>query len=255
MQSIGIIPARYNSTRFPGKPLHLIQGVSMIERVYNRAKQANLVSHLVVATDDDRIFQHVQQFGGEVIMSSTNHQSGTDRCREVLDIAENKFKKSFDVVVNIQGDEPLIDADNINVLIETFSNPNIEIATLKRQIFDKNELFSPNVVKVITDIHHKAIYFSRNPLPFVANTTENEWLNQLDFFKHIGIYAYRADILRKISNLATSNLENCEKLEQLRWIENGFSIYAFVTNSDVFSVDVPEDIKKIESLIINNNIV
>ncbi|MDD4576232.1 MAG: 3-deoxy-manno-octulosonate cytidylyltransferase, partial [Bacteroidales bacterium] len=179
----------------------------------------------------------------------------TDRCREVLDIAENKFKKSFDVVVNIQGDEPLIDADNINVLIETFSNPNIEIATLKRQIFDKNELFSPNVVKVITDIHHKAIYFSRNPLPFVANTTENEWLNQLDFFKHIGIYAYRADILRKISNLATSNLEKSEKLEQLRWIENGFSIYAFVTNSDVFSVDVPEDIKKIESLIINNNIV
>lgn len=254
MQAIGIIPARYNSTRFPGKPLHLIQGVSMIERVYNRAKQANLVSHLVVATDDNRILQHVRQFGGDVIMSSENHQSGTDRCGEVLDIAEKKLGKSFDVVVNIQGDEPLIDADNINLLVETFSNPNIEIATLKRQIFDKNELFSPNVVKVIADIYNKAIYFSRNPLPFVAHTSENEWLEKHEFFKHIGIYAYRADILRKITNLAASNLEKSEKLEQLRWIENGFSIYAFVTNSEVFSVDVPEDVEKIESLI-NNNIV
>lgn len=253
MQAIGIIPARYNSTRFPGKPLHLIQGVSMIERVYRRAKQANLVSYLVVATDDERIFEHVRQFGGEAIMSSPNHQSGTDRCREVLDIAEKQFERSFDIAVNIQGDEPLIDAQNINVLVDTFSNPNIEISTLKRQIFDKKELFSPNVVKVITDIYNKAIYFSRNPLPFVANMSEDEWLMQHDFYKHIGIYAYRTEILRKITNLATSNLENCEKLEQLRWIENGFSIYAFVTNSDVYSVDVPEDVEKIERLI-NNNI-
>ncbi|MDD2411836.1 MAG: 3-deoxy-manno-octulosonate cytidylyltransferase [Bacteroidales bacterium] len=253
MQAIGIIPARYNSTRFPGKPLHPIQGVSMIERVYRRAKQANLVSHMVVATDDERIFQHVRQFGGEVFMSSENHQSGTDRCSEVLDIAEKEFGITFDIVVNIQGDEPLIDANNINVLVDGFSNSKIEIATLKRRIFDKNELFSKNVVKVITDIHNKAIYFSRYPLPFIANTLEDEWLIQHDFYKHIGIYAYRTEILRKITNLATSNLENCEKLEQLRWIENGFSIYAFVTNSDVYSVDVIDDVKKIERLL--NNIV
>ncbi len=254
MQVIGIIPARYDSTRFPGKPLQLIDGVSMIERVYQRATSSNLLDLIVVATDDDRIYQHVRQFNGQVIMTSKNHQSGTDRCMEALHILEEQWKKTFDVVVNIQGDEPLIDPNNINLLVEKFQIPNVEIATLKRQIIDRDELFSPNVVKVITDLKDKAIYFSRNPLPFVANTIENEWLTQHVFYKHIGIYAYRSEILRKITNLAVSNLEKCEKLEQLRWIENSFSIYAYVTNSDVYAVDVPEDVAKIENLL-NNNIV
>jgi 3-deoxy-manno-octulosonate cytidylyltransferase (CMP-KDO synthetase) len=252
MKAIGIIPARYDSSRFPGKPLHEICGISMIQRVYQRAIKANLLEKVLVATDDERIFNHVKSFDGNVVMTSKNHQSGTDRCREALETFEKQNHIIFDVVVNIQGDEPLINPQNINVLVEKFLRNNIEIATLKRLISDNDELFSPNVVKVITDYNDKAIYFSRNPLPFIAGMPQNEWITNQKFYKHIGIYAFRSAILQKITNLAVSNLEKCEKLEQLRWIENAYAVNAYETLSDVYAVDVPEDVKKIEYLIKNN---
>lgn len=254
MKALGIIPARFDSSRFPGKPLHEICGISMIQRVYQRAIKANQLDGLTVATDDERIYNHVKSFDGNVVMTSKNHQSGTDRCLEALDAYEKQSHCKFDLVVNIQGDEPLIDPQNINVLVEKFNLNTIEIATLKRLISDNDELFSPNVVKIITDCNNKAICFSRNPLPYVAGMPQNEWITNQKFFKHIGIYAYRSAILQKITNLAVSNLEKCEKLEQLRWIENGYAVHAYETLSDVYAVDVPEDVNKIEYLI-NNNIV
>lgn len=239
---IGIIPARYASTRFPGKPLAKIGGKSMIQRVYEQAKIAKSLSKVVVATDDGRIVDAVKQFGGEVILTSQTHQSGTDRCAEVLEHFPN-----FNVVINIQGDEPFIDPEQINLLASCFKNAETELATLVKWITKEEELFNPNSPKVVLNKNGEAIYFSRQCIPFIRNADEKGWLHKHTFFKHIGIYGYRKDVLEKITKLAISPLEQAEQLEQLRWIENGYKIKTKITDLENQAIDTPEDLLKLNT--------
>ena len=246
MKVLAIIPARYGSTRFPGKPLVDIAGKPMIRHVYENASKIAVISHLMVATDDERIEKAVLSFGGNVMMTSSEHQSGTDRCNEVV---QNLLKQglTFDIVVNIQGDEPFVDASQIEALVSCFQkDPATEIATLKKQIINSEELFSPNVVKVVTDIRQNAIYFSRNPIPYFRGNDENMWVEKRKYFKHIGIYAYSFLTLQKVVVLAQSELELAESLEQLRWIENGYKIKIVETSVENVSIDTPEDLLKIK---------
>ncbi len=238
MNYIGIIPARYASTRFPGKPLAVIGGKSMIQRVYEQALKANLLSYVVVATDDNRIKKHVQSFGGKVIMTSHLHKSGTERCNEVIEI----LKEKYDVVVNIQGDEPFINPGQIDKLVSCFSEKNVEIATLVKKIDSSSELFNTNVVKAIINHEKQAIYFSRNPITYYRGKEQNVWKDNHEYYKHIGIYAYKTETLKVITKLKQSPLEIAESLEQLRWIENSIKIEIEFTNIDSVSVDTPEDI-------------
>jgi 3-deoxy-manno-octulosonate cytidylyltransferase (CMP-KDO synthetase) len=240
MKILGIIPARYASTRFPGKPLIDINGTSMIQRVYEQAKKCTLLSEVVVATDDDRIFSHVQSFGGVAVMTSPDHQSGTDRCAEVA-----RQHLEYDVVINIQGDEPYIDPEQIGKVAACFNSPKIELATLIKKINNLGELNNPNSPKVIINKLSEAIYFSRTPIPYLREFPQHEWLGRFDYFKHIGIYGYRADILQKLTQLPVSSLEKAEKLEQLRWLENGYRITVAETDLETHAVDVPEDLEKL----------
>ncbi len=235
---IGIIPARYGSTRFPGKPLAEINGKSMIQRVYEQAKKTTALHHVVVATDDQRIVDAVNDFGGEVLMTAEHHQSGTDRCKEVL------FDQSmdFDIVVNIQGDEPYIDPEQITQTVNCFSDENTEIATLVKLITTNEELFNANKPKVLIDETDFAIYFSRAVIPYQRGVKQNDWIEHYNYYKHIGLYAYRADILKEITNISPSRLELAEGLEQLRWIENGYKIKVAITDTESLSVDTPEDL-------------
>lgn len=239
MKILGIIPARYGSTRFEGKPLALINGKMMIQRVYEQACKADRLSEVVVATDDERIYNAVLGFGGKAVMTSTNHKSGTDRCREVVD----KVGAGFEAVINIQGDEPYINPLQINQIAELISDKDTPIASLCKPVHDAEELASPNAVKVVFDKNGKALYFSRFAIPYLRNKVERT------FYKHIGIYAYKTLTLREISALPQSGLELAESLEQLRWLENGYTVRMGVTEFESFSVDVPEDITKIESVI------
>jgi 3-deoxy-manno-octulosonate cytidylyltransferase (CMP-KDO synthetase) len=242
MKVVGIIPARYASKRFPGKPLALIKGKTMIRRVCEQAWKSNLDA-VVVATDDIRIADEVISFGGQYVMTDPNHNSGTDRCREALDLLENQY----DAVVNIQGDEPFIDPQQINLLVDLISCEDTHLASLAKRIEDEEDLFSPNTVKVVMDKEGKALYFSRNPIPFMRNMERTEWLKNGVFYQHIGIYAYKAEALRQVARLQPTNLEKAESLEQLRWIENGLSISMVVTESVNVSVDTPEDLVKAEN--------
>lgn len=245
MRVFGIIPARYASTRFPGKPLADIFGKSMIRRVYEQAKKAEFIEDVVVATDDERIFNHVNEFGN-VVYTSAKHESGTERCNEAARNLIQKYSLSVnDVIINIQGDEPFIDPVQIDKLSKVFDNPEINIATLAKKISSNNELFDENVVKVVFDKNFKALYFSRAAIPHRRNFHPEKWMDKFVFYKHIGIYAYRINALNEISNINKSNLEECESLEQLRWIENGYSVYVVETQSDSYSIDTPNDIKKI----------
>lgn len=241
MRILGIIPARYASTRFPGKPLALIGGKSMIRRVCERASLSKLDA-VVVATDDDRIAAEVESFGGRYVMTSSNHRSGTDRCREALDLVG----EDFDAVVNIQGDEPFISPLQINLLCDLIQSDGTSLASLAKRIDSSEELFSPNSVKVVMGSDGKALYFSRNPIPYMRNVNQEDWLNKGAFYKHIGIYAYKADALREVSQMQPSSLELCESLEQLRWIENGMSIRMGVTEAENISIDVPADVARAE---------
>ncbi len=242
--NIAIIPARYASTRFPGKPLVLIQGKTMIQRVVEQVLAAEKVERCIVATDDEQIYNHVKTLSYEVMMTSAEHQSGTDRCAEV---ARSLDLKSDDVVINIQGDEPFIHPSQINDLLDFMSkNESVNIGTLAKKITDIDYLDNPNIVKVIFNTAQKAIYFSRHPIPFVRGVEKNQWLAKTDFYKHIGMYAYRFSALKKITNLAPSTLELSESLEQLRWLENGFSIGVSVTELETVGIDTPEDLKKLE---------
>jgi 3-deoxy-manno-octulosonate cytidylyltransferase (CMP-KDO synthetase) len=241
MRILGVIPARYASSRFPGKPLILIQGKSMIQRVYEQCLQATQLSNVVVATDDERIFQEVKKFGGDVVMTSEKHQSGTDRCLEALQLKG----EPFDAVVNIQGDEPFIhpsQIDQLAILIQSVDN---DIATLAKIIDSNEDLFNSNVVKVVTTVKGKAIYFSRHAIPFHRSSDNDDWQLHHNYMKHIGLYAYRTPILEKIAVLPVSSLEKAESLEQLRWLENGFSIAVGITDKQNFGIDSPEDLKKI----------
>lgn len=241
MKVAGIIPARYGSTRFPGKPLAIIHGKSMIRRVYEQAAKAKKLSVVVVATDDQRIMNEVERFGGKAMMTSPDHHSGTDRCAEVLDALDEKF----DVVINIQGDEPFIDPEKIDLLTGMFDNPGVDIATLSTKIKDRTELENPNVVKLVKALTGKALYFSRSVIPFLRNPDSNSPVKPHDFLKHIGIYAYRSAVLHRIVKLEPGVLEKAESLEQLRWLEHGFHIYVSETESEGFAVDTPEDLSKI----------
>lgn len=241
MRVVGIIPARYGSTRFPGKPLAIINGKPMIQRVYEQAMKSKLDA-VYVATDDVRIADAVMDFGGEYIMTSPNHRSGTDRCREAIDSLENQY----DAVVNIQGDEPFVEPKQIDLLIEMILRDDTVLASLAKPISEADELFSPNVVKVVMDKDGKALYFSRNPIPYMRNVVNKDWMNKGFFYKHIGIYAYKTEALLQIAEMQPSALELSESLEQLRWIENGMSIRMAVTNAETISIDAPEDLEKAE---------
>ena len=243
MKALGIIPARYASSRFPGKPLVKINGLSMIQRVYQQAQKAALIGKVVVATDDQRIYEHILAFGGEVMMTDPMHQSGTDRCAEVA-----SRMKDWDLVINIQGDEPFINPQQIDQVVQPFLSDNtISISTLAKQIEKKEELFDSNTVKVVLNHNSKALYFSRQSIPFFRNIPPEDWLKQQKHFKHIGIYGFRRKVLLELSQLKPSNLEKAEALEQLRWLENGYSIFVGLTSFETFGIDVPEDLEKIES--------
>jgi 3-deoxy-D-manno-octulosonate cytidylyltransferase len=247
MKFLGIIPSRYASTRFPGKPLVIMYGKPMIQRVYEQVESA--VDCLFVATDDERISDAVKSFGGNVILTSEKHNSGTDRCYE----AAQKAGSGFDVVINIQGDEPFIQPEQIALLKSCFSEPDTQIATLVKP-FDKDgdfekTIFNPNSPKVVLNNRGEAIYFSRSIIPYIRGQEHTEWLNAHTFYKHIGLYAYRADILKEITSLPQSSLEVAESLEQLRWIQNGYRIKVAITNQETIGIDTPEDMEKALALL------
>jgi 3-deoxy-manno-octulosonate cytidylyltransferase (CMP-KDO synthetase) len=232
MKILGIIPARYASTRFPGKPLADLRGVSMIERVYRQAKSASSLSKIVVATEHAGIYDHVTGFGGYACMTSENHPSGTDRCFEAL----TKEKESFDYVINIQGDEPFIEPSQID-LLASYLDGNTQLATLIKKIDTYEQLNSNSEVKVTFNTRNEALYFSRAVIPFVQK------VDHFEFYKHVGMYAYRTDILKEITKLKISPLEKVESLEQLRWMENGYIIKVAKTDVETMCVDTPEELE------------
>lgn len=237
---IGIIPARYASTRFPGKPLALIQGKPMIQRVYEQASK--VLQMVYVATDDERIFTAVKEFGGKVIMTSASHTSGTDRCAEAVLLAERELGEQFDVVLNIQGDEPFIEPRQISLLMECFEKPGTQIATLVKKATLPAEVFNPNRPKVVLGLSGEALYFSRSPIPFARGAENDDWLSSAEYYLHIGLYAFRKDVLLEVTRLPQSALEKAESLEQLRWLEHGFHIAVRTTTYDSFGIDTPEDL-------------
>lgn len=247
MSILGIIPARYASTRFPAKPLADMGGKSMIRRVYEQAKKSKSLSKVVVATDHEEIYHHVIDFGGDVCMTSTHHASGTDRCYEVL----SKENTSFDYVINIQGDEPFIAPEQIDLLASLLDG-DTELATLIKKIDSVEQLFNPNLVKAVVNKNAEALYFSRSPIPYVRNMEQVEWVTHHNFYKHIGMYAYRKDVLEKITRLEISSLEKAESLEQLRWLENGYKIKVKETNIETIGIDTPEDLQNALKHLTNN---
>jgi len=243
MKWIGLIPARYASTRFPGKPLALLGGKPIIQWVYERAHEA--LDDAVVATDDERILDVVRGFGGKAVMTSTAHQSGTDRIEEAL----NKIGMDYDGVVNIQGDEPFIDKRQIKALCDCFDDARTQIATLGMKITQVEDILNPNIVKIVTDNDGYALYFSRAAIPFVRGTEQSEWLNHANYLRHLGIYAYRAEVLHAVTRLPQSSLEQAERLEQLRWLQNGYKIRVGLTDIATIGIDTPEDLANAEAKI------
>ena len=238
----GIIPARFASTRFPGKPLVDIHGKSMLQRVYEQCLKSKL-DRLIVATDDERIVAHVNTFGGEVILTASTHRSGTDRIAEAV----NQLNLQDDgIVVNIQGDEPFIHPEDINLLVACFENQTTQIATLVKKINAIETLENPYNPKVVLNINKEALYFSRAPIPHLKDLKKEDWLNHNTFYEHIGIYGFRTAVLKEISQLPSSLLEQKEGLEQLRWLENGYHIQTAETNSGSIAVDCPEDLIRID---------
>lgn len=237
---LGIIPARYASTRFPAKALAMINGKTMVQRVYEQALQSSSLQKIVVATDHELIYDHIQSIGGHVILTSPKHPSGTDRCFEAL----QKSSYTCDYVINIQGDEPFIQPEQINILASCLKDTQTEIATLVKKIEDSATLFDPNKPKVIFNTKGEAIYFSRHSLPYIRGTDKEQWLEKHTFYKHIGMYAYRTDILAQLTQLPVSSLEKAESLEQLRWLENGYRIKVAITPYDTMGIDTPEDLQK-----------
>ena len=241
MKIIAIIPARFSSTRFPGKPLVSIKGKPMVQHVYERAINSNLFQKVIVATDDERIQAKVLDFGGEVVMTDINHQSGTDRCGEVIKC----LNESFDVVINIQGDEPFIQEEQLEELVSLFRNTQAQIGTLKKEITNAEDVFDSNIVKVIAGLERRALYFSRSAMPFVRDVKREDWLGKQKFYKHIGLYGYRSEVLKDLIKLKPSVLELSESLEQLRWLENGYQIFIAETNYESIGIDTPEDLLRI----------
>jgi 3-deoxy-manno-octulosonate cytidylyltransferase (CMP-KDO synthetase) len=246
MNFVGIIPARYASTRFPGKPLVEISGKMMIQRVYEQVSKK--LDNVWVATDDKRIYDAVQSFAGKVVMTSTEHASGTDRVNEAYQKIVKAENKSFDIIINVQGDEPFIQEEQIASLMSCFSSPDVDIATLIKKVDDNDELFDVNKVKVVCADNGKALYFSRHTIPFIRGIEKSEWLNKHTFYKHIGMYAYRSDVLRQIAGMPMGLLEKSESLEQLRWLEKGLNIQTAITDIESVGIDTPEDLEKVKNL-------
>ena len=250
MRFLGIIPARYASTRFPGKPLVDIAGKVMIQRVYERA--SDVLEEVWVATDDARIEEAVKGFGGKVVMTSESCPSGTDRCREALERIQETTDRSFDVVINIQGDEPFLHPEMLEKLMSCFDDERAHIATLVNPAVYEDEIFNPSEVKVVFDKNKDALYFSRSPIPYLMEVDKADWLEHHTFYKHVGIYAYRMDVLREITELPVSSLEATERLEQNRWLENGYRIKVEITDHESVPVDTPEDLERIQRLLDKN---
>lgn len=248
MKFLGIIPARYASTRFPAKPLALLGGKPMIQRVYEQVH--NTLDEVIVATDDERIEKAVKDFGGKVVMTSTHHKSGTDRCFE----AYEKTDKAFDIIINIQGDEPFVQRSQIEALKDCFQDITTQIATLVKP-FTLNDSFETlenvNSPKVVLNKNMEALYFSRSIIPYQRNNNKYKWLDNHTYYKHIGLYAYRADILQEITLLPPSSLEIAESLEQLRWLENGYKIKVGITHVETIGIDTPEDLERAEEFLKN----
>lgn len=243
MSIIGIIPARYASSRFPGKPLALINGKSMLQRVYEQTRKSTLLDEVIVATDDERIANHATTFGATVVITSPNHPSGTDRCFE----AYNINGKHYDYVINVQGDEPFLDPQQIDSMAAACNN-GAEIVTQMIVCNNHEVLFDTGEVKITLNTNNEALYFSRSVIPYIKNVNEKEWHKHHTYYRHVGMYGYRVDILEAISRLKPSALEKAESLEQLRWLEHGYKIKCVETTFDSHCVDAPEDIEKVLKL-------
>jgi len=249
LKVFGIIPARYASTRFPGKPLIQIEGRSMVEWVYRRASAA--FDTVAVATDDERIAAEVRRFGGHAVMTSPDHCSGTDRCAEALTLIQNELGVQGDVVVNVQGDEPFVDPALLIHLVDCFNDDSTQIATVVKPFENSADLLNPNNVKAVINATGRAIYFSRSPIPYIRGFAQDEWLNRHTFFWHLGLYAYRADVLARLTHLQPSSLEIAESLEQNRWLENDYYIRVIQTHDESIAIDTPEDLEKVSSSMFN----
>ena len=246
MKPLVIIPARYASTRFPAKPLALLGGMPIIEHVYRQASKA--VKDVVVATDDERIKSVVEGFGGRAVMTSTEHQSGTDRCYEAL----QNVGEQYDIVINVQGDEPFIQRSQLEALKACFADPQTDIATLVKPFSaddDISALENPNSPKVVVDNSMRALYFSRSVIPYLRGVDKSEWLKRHTYYKHIGIYGFRADVLKAVTSLPQSKLEIAESLEQLRWLENGYKIGVGISDVETIGIDTPEDLARAEEFL------
>ncbi len=243
LKVVAIIPARYNSSRFPGKLLEKLNEKSILENVFQKASSCKSVDKVFIATDSKKILDHALSFTPNVIMTSSDHESGTDRCFE----AYHKIGKEFDVLINLQGDEPLITDKVLDSIINLMQEDRVQIGTLSSKITSEEELFNKNVVKVISDINNKAIYFSREALPFLRDISKEKWLKERSFYKHIGIYAFKVSVIKKLAHLEKTSLEEAEKLEQLRWVENGLSMYVGNVEYDGFGIDTPEDLEMAKS--------
>lgn len=244
MKFIGIIPARYASTRFPGKPLAILGGKPVIQRVYEQV--ISVLGEAYVATDDERIYNAVEAFGGKAVMTRNDHKSGTDRIEE----AAQKLHTDADVIINVQGDEPFIQKSQLETVKALFDDPQVQIGTLGKPFESMEAVENPNSPKIVTDINSYALYFSRSVIPYVRGKEQNDWLNHFPYLKHIGLYAYRRDVLEQITKLPQSPLELAESLEQLRWLQNGYRIKVGLTDVETVGIDTPEDLQRAEQFIL-----
>ena len=240
MKFVAIIPARYASTRFPGKPLAVLGGKTVIQRVYEQVSR--VLDEAYVATDDERIFQAVEAFGGKAVMTRTDHKSGTDRIQE----AATKIGTDADVIINVQGDEPFIQPSQIETLMHLFDDPTTQIGTLGKPFESMDAVENPNSPKIVTDNRGFALYFSRSVIPYIRGKERGEWFGEYPFLKHLGIYAYRREVLAEVTRLPQSSLEKAESLEQLRWLQNGYKIKVGTTNLETIGIDTPEDLANAE---------
>jgi 3-deoxy-manno-octulosonate cytidylyltransferase (CMP-KDO synthetase) len=246
MKFICIIPARYESTRFPGKPLAQLGGKPVIQRVYEKASE--VVSDVYVATDDERIYNAVESFGGKAVMTRNDHKSGTDRIEEAIE----KIGGNYDVVINVQGDEPFIDPSQIRALMACFDDADTQIATLGKPFTSMDAVSNPNSPKIVLDNRSYAMYFSRSIIPYVRGKEQSEWLDSYPYLKHLGIYAYRREVLAEVTKLPQSSAEKAESLEQLRWLQNGYKIKVGITDVETIGIDTPADLERAEEFLKNN---
>ena len=247
MKFIAIIPARYASTRFPGKPLAMLGGKTVIQRVYEQATA--VLGEAYIATDDERIYKAVEAFGGKAVMTRNDHKSGTDRIEE----AATKINTDADVIINVQGDEPFIQASQIETLMHLFDDPTTQIGTLGKHFETMEAIENPNSPKIVTDNRGFALYFSRSVIPYIRGKERNEWFGEYPFLKHLGIYAYRREVLAEVTKLPQSSLEKAESLEQLRWLQNGYRIRVGLTNIETVGIDTPEDLARAEEFLKSRN--